>query len=40
MKYALEIGLDAMVYIPSFIKDWFRHSVVDKGEFTESIAIS
>jgi hypothetical protein len=31
------MGLDTMVYIPSFIKDSFRHSVVyEGGGFTDS----
>jgi hypothetical protein len=30
MNYAVEMGSGAMIYIPSFIKDWFRHSQVNK----------
>jgi hypothetical protein len=29
--YVAEIGLVAMIYIPSFIKDWYRHSEVEGG---------
>jgi hypothetical protein len=28
MKYATVMGLGAMIYIPGFNKDWFRHSEV------------
>jgi hypothetical protein len=31
MKYAVEMGSGAMIYIPSFIRDWFRHSKVGGG---------
>jgi hypothetical protein len=31
MKYAVEIGPDAMKYITKFHKDWFRYSKVDSG---------
>jgi hypothetical protein len=31
MKYAVERGSGAMIYIPSFDKDWFRLSKVDGG---------
>jgi hypothetical protein len=30
MKYAVEMGSGAVVYIPS-IKDWLNHTKVDKG---------
>jgi hypothetical protein len=32
MKYAAEMRLVAMIYIPSFIKFGLRHSEVDKGD--------
>jgi hypothetical protein len=32
MKYAVEMGSGAMIYITKFPKDWFRHSEVDKGD--------
>jgi hypothetical protein len=32
MKYAVEMGAGAMIYIPSFIKIGFRHSKVDRGD--------
>jgi hypothetical protein len=35
MKYAVEMGSDAMIYIPRFI-DWFRHSKVNRGRFTDT----
>jgi hypothetical protein len=35
MKYAVEMGSGAMMYIPSFHTDWFRYSVVNKGEFVD-----
>jgi hypothetical protein len=35
MKYAVETGSGAMTYIPSFI-DWFSHSKVDRGGYTET----
>jgi hypothetical protein len=28
MKYAVEMASGAMIYIQSFIKNWFRHSDV------------
>jgi hypothetical protein len=31
MKYAVEMGSAAMIYIRKFHKDWFRHSKVDGG---------
>jgi hypothetical protein len=31
MKYAAETGSGAMNYIPSFHKDWFRHSKINGG---------
>jgi hypothetical protein len=37
MKYAVETGLGAMVYIPKFHKDWFRDSEVDlEGEDSQT----
>jgi hypothetical protein len=35
MKYAVEMGTDAMIYIPKFHKDWFSHSKVDGGGYTK-----
>jgi hypothetical protein len=32
MKYTVEMSSSAMTYIPSFHKDWFRHSKADNGE--------
>jgi hypothetical protein len=32
MKYGAEMGSGAMIYIPNFIKDWFRDSKVDLGD--------
>jgi hypothetical protein len=40
MKYTNEMGSSAMIYIPSFITDWFRHSNVDGGGYTDSKVIS
>jgi hypothetical protein len=31
MKYAAEMGSGAMIYMPSFIKVWFRHLNVIRG---------
>jgi hypothetical protein len=31
MKYAVEMGSGAMIYIQTFSKIWFRHSKVIKG---------
>jgi hypothetical protein len=31
MKYAVKMGVGVMIYIPSFCKDWFRYSTVDRG---------
>jgi hypothetical protein len=40
MKYAVEMGSGAMIYIPSFIY-WLRHSKVDGGDTqTDSMVIS
>jgi hypothetical protein len=36
MKCPTEMGIVSMVYVPSFIKNWFRHSQVDKGGFTDT----
>jgi hypothetical protein len=33
--YAVEMGSGAMIYIPSFI-EWFRHSKVDIGGYTDT----
>jgi hypothetical protein len=30
------MGSGAMIYIPSFIKDWSRHLKVDRREFTDT----
>jgi hypothetical protein len=35
MKYGVEMGSGAMIYIPSFIKSGSRHSKVDKGGHTD-----
>jgi hypothetical protein len=32
MKYAIEMGSDSMIYIPSFIKDRLSHSNVHQGD--------
>jgi hypothetical protein len=32
MKYAVEIGSSAMIYVTKLHKDSFMHSKVDKGE--------
>jgi hypothetical protein len=44
MKYAVEMGQVAMIYIPSLI-EWFIHSKIDIGDiythrYTESMVIS
>jgi hypothetical protein len=31
MTFPVEIGSGATIYIPSFIKDWFRHSKLMEG---------
>jgi hypothetical protein len=31
MKYTAEVGSGAMIYV----KDWFSHSKVDKGRYTD-----
>jgi hypothetical protein len=31
MKYTVEMGSGAMIYIPSFINNWFRHSKINGG---------
>jgi hypothetical protein len=36
MRYAVEMGSVAMIYIPGFIKTWFRLSKVNKGGFTDT----
>jgi hypothetical protein len=36
MKYAVEMDLDALLYITKFRKDWFRHSKVDGGVGTQT----
>jgi hypothetical protein len=36
MKYAVEMGSGAMIYITKFHKDWFRHSKVDGGGYTDT----
>jgi hypothetical protein len=41
MKYAAEIGSSAMIYIPKFYKNWFRHSKVDgENRHTDTMVIS
>jgi hypothetical protein len=30
MKYAVEMGLGAMIYITKFHRDWFRNSKADR----------
>jgi hypothetical protein len=32
MKHTIEMGSGAMIYIPSFHKDWFSDSKVDRGD--------
>jgi hypothetical protein len=36
MKYAIEMGSGAMLYIPNFVKFFCRHSKVNMGGFTET----
>jgi hypothetical protein len=36
MKYAVEVGSGAMIYITKFHKDWFQHSKVDRGGYTDT----
>jgi hypothetical protein len=36
MTYAVEMGSGAKIYIDKFNKDWFGHSNVDSGEFTDT----
>jgi hypothetical protein len=37
MKYALEMGLGAMMYVHTkFHKDWFRHSKLNRWEGTQT----
>jgi hypothetical protein len=38
MKYAIEMGSGATIYIPGFIKIWFRHSRVEGGYTDTQIA--
>jgi hypothetical protein len=43
MKYAVEIGPDALIYLTKFYKDWFRHSEINKGvihRHTDSMEIA
>jgi hypothetical protein len=35
MKYAAEMGSGAMIYMPSFRRDWFRHLNVIGGGFID-----
>jgi hypothetical protein len=37
-KYAVEMGSGAMIYIPSFYKDWLRYSKINKGGYTDTQA--
>jgi hypothetical protein len=39
MKYVAEMGSCAKVYLPGFI-DWFSHSKVDIGGYTDSMEIA
>jgi hypothetical protein len=32
MKYTVKMGSGAMIYVPSFIRDLFRHSEVNRGD--------
>jgi hypothetical protein len=32
MKYVVQMGSGAMIYITKFRKDWFSHSEFDKGD--------
>jgi hypothetical protein len=36
MKFAVEIGSCVIIYIPSFIKNWFSHSEVNVGGYTDT----
>jgi hypothetical protein len=37
MKYAVEVGSVAMIYIHTkFHKDWFRHSKLDRIRYTDA----
>jgi hypothetical protein len=43
MKYAIEMGSDAVIYITKFNKDWFPHSKVNRARIhrqTDSMVIS
>jgi hypothetical protein len=39
MKYAVEMGSGVVIYT-KFHKDWFRHSEVDRGGYTDSKEVS
>jgi hypothetical protein len=36
MKYAIEMGSKARIYIPKFHTDCFRHSIIKRGGFTNT----
>jgi phospholipase C len=36
MKYAIEIGSGAMMYVLKFHEDWLSHSEIDKGGYTDT----
>jgi hypothetical protein len=38
--YAVEMGSGAMIDIPSFHKNWFRHSEVNKKGYMDSMEIA
>jgi hypothetical protein len=43
MKYAVELGSGAKIYIyiyTEFLKDWFMHSKVNRGGFTDCKVIA
>jgi hypothetical protein len=40
MKYAVEMGSDAMIYIPSFIKSGSAIQKLMGGGYTDSMVIS
>jgi hypothetical protein len=37
MKYAVEMGSGAMIYVIKFHKDWFRHSKVSNKKQTNKL---
>jgi hypothetical protein len=40
MKYTVQVGSGAMIYISMFHKDWFEHSKVNRKAFRVSVVIS